>query len=372
MSSTILKEADRVMTICNSCRYCEGFCAVFPAMELRRVFSGQDLKYLANLCHNCRGCYYACQYAPPHEFMVNVPRTLGELRQDTYREFSWPKAMKGFFQNNGLLVSLVTALSVSTVLLLTLLFQGQDVISGTYTGDGAFYKVIPYTGMVFPIMALAVFTLVSLWRGFCNQWREIGGTPEELADWRAHLQAAWDVLQLKYLDGGGQGCNYPDDRFSMIRRNFHHAVFYGFMLCLASTTVAFFYDHFLHRPAPYPLWSWPVLLGTIGGIGLLVGTGGLLYLKRRMDRMPAASKTVGMDVAFTVLLFLTTLTGMMLLCLRATPFMGYLLTIHIGFVVALFVTMPYGKFVHGIYRYGALVRNAIEQRQSGNRENSHE
>jgi citrate/tricarballylate utilization protein len=80
MSSTVLKEADRVMTICNACRYCEGFCAVFPAMELRRTFTGADLNYFVNLCHNCRGCYYACQYAPPHEFDLNVPKALGELR----------------------------------------------------------------------------------------------------------------------------------------------------------------------------------------------------------------------------------------------------------------------------------------------------
>ena len=25
-------EVQRQMTICNACRYCEGFCAVFPAM----------------------------------------------------------------------------------------------------------------------------------------------------------------------------------------------------------------------------------------------------------------------------------------------------------------------------------------------------
>ena len=107
MSSTVLKEADRVMTICNACRYCEGFCAVFPAMELRRTFTGADLKYFANLCHNCRGCYYACQYAPPHGFDLNVPRVLGELRLETYREFSWPSALKGLFHNNGLIVPLI-------------------------------------------------------------------------------------------------------------------------------------------------------------------------------------------------------------------------------------------------------------------------
>ena len=361
MSSTILKEADRVMTICNACRYCEGFCAVFPAMELRRVFSEQDLKYLANLCHNCRGCYYACQYAPPHEFMLNVPRTLAELRQDTYREASWPRAMAGFFQNNGLIVGLIAALGVALVLVLTLLFQGRGVLFATHTGEGAFYQVIPYAAMVLPFMALAVWVLVGLGKGFIRLWQIFGGTPDELTRWPAHRQAVWDVLRLKYLDGGGHGCNYPDDRFSMIRRRLHHAVFYGFLLCLTSTTVAFFYDHLLHRPAPYPFWSWPVLLGTLGGLALVIGTGGLFYLKRRMDRKPAAPETRGMDMAFIIVLFMTGLTGLLLLVFRATPLMGGLLAIHLGFVLGLFITMPYGKFLHGIYRYAALVRNAAEQ-----------
>jgi citrate/tricarballylate utilization protein len=335
-------------------------------MELRRTFSDQDLKYLANLCHNCRDCYYACQYAPPHTFALNVPQTMAALRLETYRDFSWPHAMKGLFQNNGLLVALITALCVVTVSLLTLLFQGHGVVFGTHTGAGAFYRVIPYAAMVVPFMALALMVLVSLWQGFANQWRAIGGTPRELKHWPAHRQAIWDVLRLKYLDGGGYGCNYPDDRFSMIRRYLHHAVFYGFMLCLASTTVAFGYDHLLHRPAPYPFWSWPVLLGTLGGLALLAGTGGLLYLKRQMDRDPAAPETFGMDTVFTGLLFLTSLTGLLLLCLRTTPLMGTLLTVHIGFVLALFITMPYGKFVHGFYRYGALVKNAIEQARETN------
>jgi len=361
MSSTVLKEAERVMRVCNACRYCEGFCAVFPAMERRRTFTGQDLNYLANLCHNCRGCYYACQYAPPHEFGLNVPRTMAQLRLETYRASSWPQSIRGFFQNNGLLVALTTALSVTVVLLLTLLLQGHDVLFSTHTGPGAFYRVIPYAAMVVPFSALAVLVLVGLWNGFVSQWQAIGGTPQELRRWAGHRQAIWDVLRLKYLDGGGHGCNYPDDRFSMIRRNFHHAVFYGFMLCLASTTVAFFYDHLLHLSAPYPFWSWPVLLGTVGGLALLIGTGGLLYLKRRMDREPAAPETFGMDVVFTVLLFLTSLTGLLLLGLRTTPLMGSLLAVHIGFVLGLFITMPYGKFVHGIYRYAALLKNAVEQ-----------
>ena len=79
----ILEEADRLMTVCNSCRYCEGLCAVFPAMEMRRSFSDGDLNYLANLCHACGACYTDCQFSPPHEFNVNVPQTLAALRAES-------------------------------------------------------------------------------------------------------------------------------------------------------------------------------------------------------------------------------------------------------------------------------------------------
>jgi citrate/tricarballylate utilization protein len=40
-----------------------------------------------------------------------------------------------------------------------------------------------------------------------------------------------------------------------------------------------------------------------------------------------------------------------------------LLALHLGVVFSLFITMPYGKFVHGIHRYVALVRYAKERRQ---------
>src|SRR5699024_12579347 len=60
-----VQEAQRILQICNACRYCEGFCAVFPAMTQRLAFSEADVHYLANLCHNCGACLHACQYAPP-------------------------------------------------------------------------------------------------------------------------------------------------------------------------------------------------------------------------------------------------------------------------------------------------------------------
>src|SRR5205085_3936681 len=83
----LIAEAQRVLSICNACRYCEGYCAVFPALERRLAFTEHDVHYLANLCHNCGACLYACQYAPPHEFQLNFPRVLAQVRKETYRAY---------------------------------------------------------------------------------------------------------------------------------------------------------------------------------------------------------------------------------------------------------------------------------------------
>jgi citrate/tricarballylate utilization protein len=362
-ASDLLKDGARQMMICNACRYCEGYCAVFPAMEQRRIFTKADLVYLANLCFDCRDCYYACQYAPPHEFGVNIPKLMGELRADTYREFSWPAILSGLFKRNGLAVSLITAGALVAISILVLVFKGSDILFATHLGEGAFYRVVPYAAMTVPPLVIALYGLAVLFAGALRFWRETRGSLSEVIDAGAFWRATQDAFGLTYLKGGGAGCNYPDARFSQSRRWFHHLVFYGFLFDLASTSIAAFYDHFLGWQAPYPLWSWPVVLGTIGGVGLLIGTSGLLYLKWTSDRDPSTERMANMDIAFLLLLLLTSLTGMLLLALRQTTAMGTLLVIHLGMVAGVFITAPYGKFAHVVYRYAALVRYAMEQKR---------
>ena len=53
--------------------------------------------------------------------------------------------------------------------------------------------------------------------------------------------------------------------------------------------------------------------------------------------------------------------GMLTLILRATAAMGSILVIHLACIAALFISAPYGKFVHAVYRTLALVRYEIEQ-----------
>jgi citrate/tricarballylate utilization protein len=98
-------------------------------------------------------------------------------------------------------------------------------------------------------------------------------------------------------------------------------------------------------------------------VGLIVGTGGLIWFKMQSDPEPAGAGAPGMDYVFLITLGLSALTGMLTLVFRATAAMGSILVLHLALVVALFLTAPYGKFVHAIYRTLALIRYEIERSQ---------
>jgi citrate/tricarballylate utilization protein len=359
-ATPLLAEADRLMTVCNSCRYCEGLCAVFPAMEMRRAFPDGDLNYIANLCHGCGACYVDCQFSPPHEFDVNVPRVLAQVRGDSYAAFAWPGALSGLFARNGLAIAIIAALSVAAFILGFAAWHDKSVLFGVHEGPGAFYRLMPHNAMAWLFGLVFLYAIVALMMGVRALWRG-AGDPIAL-DAGSLWQAIRDAGSLRYLDGGGIGCYNHDERANDRRAFYHHQTFYGFLLCFASTCVATLYHYLLGREAPYPWWDLPVVLGTLGGIGLLFGPLGLFIAKLRRDPVMMDGARFGMDVAFIAMLFATSLTGLLLLVLRATAAMPILLALHLGVVFALFLTLPYGKFVHGIYRFTALVRYAAEHK----------
>lgn len=351
-------EVARQMQICNACRYCEGFCAVFPAMTRRLDFVKADIHYLANLCHNCGACYHACQYAPPHEFAVNVPQAMAKLRLETYVDYAWPPAMGTLYRRNGLTLALALAAGLALFLILAIAIKGT-LFPGPLAGN--FYAVFPHKLMALMFGSVFGFALLALGMGVTKFWRDI--SPGQ-ASGAALGEAGKNALSLRYLDGGhGEGCNEADDRFTLIRRRFHHLTFYGFMLCFASTSTATFYHYFLASQAPYALSSLPVILGTLGGLGLLVGPAGLLWLNLRRHPEAGDAAQKPMDRGFIALLLLTSASGLALLAWRDTGAMALLLAVHLGIVMALFATLPYGKFAHGIFRCAALLKSAIEKRQ---------
>lgn len=349
MSLEAIAEARRQVEICNACRYCEGYCSVFPAIARQRVFADGDITQLANLCHNCRGCYYACQYTEPHEFALNLPRVLAETRAESWERFAWPGGFGGVFQKHGVAVAAILVLTLSAMFAAIRAFRPES-------GEG-FYAVLSHSAMVAIFAPAFVLPLAAIDVGLGRYWREVGGGR---VSW-AHLKSAFaDAARLKNLSGGqGQGCNYErGDRYSNVQRYLHQAVLYGFLLCFASTSSGTLLHYVFDSPAPYGFWSLPKLLGVPGGVLLVIGGAGLARLKMQAERDLGAPRLWGGEMAFVLLLLATGATGLALYAATGTGAVAGLLALHLGTVLALFLLMPYSKMVHGFYRLAALTRDA--------------
>jgi citrate/tricarballylate utilization protein len=362
----LVEEAGRQMTICNACRYCEGYCAVFPAAERRVIFTEGDIVHLANLCHDCRACFQACMYAPPHEFAVNVPAVMSEVRARTYRRYAWPRRVAAALRRDRAAAAALTAAGAGLALLAVWLSGGWGGLLSSHPRPGGFYELIPYLVLTAAGLGGAAFALAVMWGGLIRFWQRAGGAWRELVDWRCWWEALGRAATLHNLGGGGGDCYYPDrERPSRARRVLHSLVFYGFAADFVSTVLAAAWQHFLGQLPPYPVTSPPVLFGIAGGVALIAGCTGLLWLKLSADRELGSGEMRAMDLAFLAVLDLVSLSGMLLLVLRDTPAMGALLVAHLALLVALFVAAPYGKFVHAVYRFAALLLDAAERRRAG-------
>ena len=359
----LFEEANRQLVICNACRYCEGLCPVFRAIETRRDFEKGDVFYLANLCHDCRACYYACMFTPPHEFAINIPQVLSEARVESYRQWSWPGFLGRAFKQQGIALSLAGAV-ILLVVLLGLALIGPPRLFATHTGPGAFYAVVPYLAMVIPAVALFFYGIAVWFRGTVRGWSETDGKPDRKISGKALAEAIGAALGLRYLKGGGPGCTYPEQRPSSSRRVYHSFVFWGFLSDFVSTTLAFIYQDLLHELPPYPAHQRPGDLRRCRRSDVDRRNRRVDHAQIQSDRAPANARAYGMDYTFLITLGLTALSGMLLLIFRSTSAMGSLLVLHLGVIAALFATAPYGKFVHAIYRSMALVRYYVEHEHS--------
>ncbi len=346
---TATEEARRQLEICNACRYCEGYCAVFPATFAERAFSDGDITQLANLCHNCRGCYYACQYTEPHEFALNLPAALADVRVDSWQRYAWPRGLARLFQSHGV------ALAAALVAGIAVLFWAMAVL--TPESGAGFYAHLSHTVMVLIFAPALLFPLLGIAIGLRSYWKETAGEPVTFAQL---MQAGRDAGSLKNLSGGAaDGCNYEkEDRYTLARKHAHHAVFWGFLLCFAATSSGTILHYAFDRPAPYGLISLPKLLGVPGGVLLTIGALAMAKLKLRANRTLGAVSAWGGEMAFVLLLAATGASGLALYAATGTALVAPLLALHLGSVLTLFLTMPYSKMVHGAYRLAALVRDA--------------
>lgn len=349
MQSDLINEARRQAEICNACRYCEGYCSVFPSLHSQRAFTDGDITQLANLCHNCRGCYYACQYTAPHEFDLNLPKALAEVRRDSWEHYAWPSNFAKAFHTSGVRIALALVAGFAALFFAIHLLRASG-------GEG-FYAALSHNAMVAIFLPAFLFPLLSLGIGLKRYWSDVGGERISLK----HISYAFGrAAKMKDLAAGhGDGCNFEEeDAFSHARRYAHQAIMYGFLLCFASTSAGTIMHYLFGLHAPYGFWSLPKLLGVPGGILLTIGCFWMITLKWRSDRELGDPKSWGGDIGFILLLGGVAVTGLALYASTGTALVPALLAIHLGAVLTFFLLTPFTKMAHGFFRLTALIRDA--------------
>lgn len=365
-AAALFAEAERQLNICNSCRYCEGYCAVYPALERRSVLTPGDISYLANLCHDCRACFYACMYAPPHEFAVDPPAILSEVRRWSYDEFTtahWLRVVRDRIAilRHGAFYLLCTAV-IALVVVLVAARPGIGVLYHHIHPTGSPYEIITYTAILIVSLVFFAASVLAMTLGALSYWRTTRGSLAGIGNLHAWSKAIKYASTLRYLRGGQEGCYLREDHPSGLRRALHSLVAYGFSLALVSTIVAAIEEDALGYSVPFSLWSVPVITGTVGGVGLVLGSLALLYVRHSEDHTPTDGSMTRRDRFFLIALLALGVTGLMTLGVRTTSIYGLVLAVHLITVWVCFLVAPMTKFVHLVYRMLALVQDNLESR----------
>ena len=359
----LLAEAERQLNVCNSCRYCEGYCPVWPALELRTELTRGDFNHLANLCHDCRDCFSACMYTAPHEFDLNPPAIFAQLRERTYSDYIWPHRdpeQKRRFVRVALLVALAYALLITLSLI-------------THHGHGLSHGVESVYQLIGHQLLIALMTVPAVWSAgvvlfaLIRYWKDTHGRLRDLANRSAWVRTLDQAARLSHQTGAGQGCSYESENPSMKRRFAHQLTMYGFLLTFLSTVAAAFEEDLLGVQPPYPYLSLPVISGLLGGVMAIVGCTALISLKLRSDKSLTTSTMRRADYGFLWALIALMATGLLALFARSTSVFGLVVLFHLAIVIVSFCIVPYTKYVHWTFRIFAIYKDNLEQAESRER-----
>jgi len=151
------------------------------------------------------------------------------------------------------------------------------------------------------------------------------------------------------------------------KQAFHLLIFWGFVSTAIATTLAFFMKP---EGAILPL-SHPVkIFGNLGGVLLVVGCVGMFFIRYQESGSPWHLTRADF---FLITLFLSAVAGFGIQQAIYTFGRTELITsvaywTHIAMVSLLFLTAPFSKFVHAIYKPSWILRDQLDQKVMAKRE----
>jgi len=351
---------------CMQCGTCSSTCDIspdgspFPGKEMAWCLFGVKARALAApgvwLCHQCNDCSTICpRGARPGE-------VLGAVRQEAVRHYAVPRFL-GRWVNEPHCIPLV--LGVATTLLTLALVVRDPVEKALSISHEARDRIIFHYSSFFPHWLLNTFfglfsllALLAVAVGVTRFWRAMKGAvpPDRIANPRMGLfPSILTTLKSVFRHDKFEQCTKARSRFFS-----HYLVFFGF---LALTVVTCWVITSRYNPLikgdfiyPFPIWSPWKLLANVGGIALV--TGCVLMIRNRLRESEQPRGGSYFDYWLIVTLLAVAATGFItevLHYLRLEPHRHVAYFVHLVFVFATLIYLPYSKLAHMFYRTAALV-----------------
>lgn len=312
------------------------------------------------LCHQCNDCSTQCPRG------ANPGDVLKAVRKMNIQENSWPSFLGKLVGEPALFV-LALAIPVVIVLILIAL-SGWGFPEGPVVKYSA-HHIDPRDGFIWVRLIQVVFSLallfavVSVILSLRNYWNsletkspvEVSGYPKPFVP--SLIEALSEILPHT---------TFKECEANNIRYASHLMVFWGMIGLFITTGLVFLQVDILgeifgmHQLMVPPSQNGPnaipiKILGNVSAAAFVLGLG--IMLVRRLTAPEETGNSAYFDWFFLFIIFGTGLTGLLTELVRWAGAVGgtyFLYSIHLMFVMALFLYLPFSKFAHLGYRTVAI------------------
>ncbi len=349
---------------CFQCATCSATCPIspdcnpFPRKEMIWASWGMKDQLLKDpdvwLCHQCNDCSAIC----PRE--ANPGDILASIRKYIYQNNASP-AFLGTIVSQPKFLPLLIGIPALLMAIVVGAF-------GNFMPEGEiiFKNFLPHP---FPLDFLFSFFAffaagVSAVSGlkFWNSLKE--GPRPPVPDAKGFIPGLIKAIQELVLHSQFKECDKANPRYLS-----HLLTFYGFIALFATTTFVFLGLYLLGWETPLGLMHPVKILGNLGALAFLVGTG-LMLVQRLTDSEKSGASTYN-DWLFIGIMFGLALSGILteLIRLANIPVLAYsMYFIHLVLILSMMAYFPFSKFAHLLYRtlaityyYGYAVSDEAEK-----------
>ncbi len=294
------------------------------------------------LCHQCNDCTTRCpRDAKPGD-------ALQAIRALMIEQAGTPKFMAGLVARAGTTWPLLLGLPVLLWAVYIYLVNGFAVPNLPLVyGDVVSHWMI-YT-VFFPASAFAVVTAFIGGRRYWTAWGQASPRNGTLLQGLGGIAA--DILLHR---------RFKTCVAAAPRRLGHLALFWGFIGALITTTLVVIALYGFGVELPLPQWHPFKILGNVSALLLIVGV--IWLLANRLSNDRAAGTSRAFDNFFLALVIGLVFTGVFTELGRyifPVPLALGIYVLHLGIILSLFLTFPFSKFAHALYRTLAMAHERL-------------